>query len=110
MSPALLSPLERERVLKDTGGDRVIIGGVTTWGRVENWPDTEDLGSEFVDQVLAENSVVIAAGIVPEVCIDPVEGVSGIGEPITVGSHDWVVRGITKASPNGSKLRLWLGE
>lgn len=106
----LLTLEEMEALLEDTGGVSVSYGGVSTFGHLESWPDTEHFGGEVAGVLISRNSVVVAADALPDLRIDPIDGVDGIGGQITVGDNVWVVRDVTVGDSDGGTLRIWLGE
>lgn len=112
------SPRVIERGIRLQGGAvGVSHGGIDTWGLLETPPAQQDV-YDAAQTSLMKPSVVVANGILAGIGADPLDGVRGKGEVVTITREDvdgetqelsFVVTEVTSADPDGGLVRLELG-
>ena len=105
---ALQTAAQIEAMLKATGGETVLCGGVTTYGHFERVPVElgDRAGQGGIGGVMSTTpSLVIADGILTQVGKK-----KGIDRTITVDGVKWLVSGVMPADEDGGMIRVMLKE
>ena len=95
---ALQTPAQIEAMIKATGGETVVFGGVTTYGHVD-YLDEEMLDGQLVT-IGRVRTLLIATGILSS--IDRGETIIVDGTTYKIIDH--------RAESDGLETRLWLGD
>ena len=96
---ALQTAAQVESMIKVTGGDTVVFGGVTTYGHVD-YSDEETLEGGEVVTIARVRTVLIATGILSSI---------DRGETIVVDGTTYVIND-HRTESDGLETRLWLGD
>lgn len=96
---ALQTAAQIEAMIKATGGETVVFGGVTTYGHVD-YLDEEVLEDGQLVTIARVRTVLIATGILSKF---------DRGSTITVAGTRYVITD-HRAESDGLETRLWLGD